>query len=147
MNRPRTIRALRIAWSVSWGIVAVLLFAVWVRSFAWDGVAFCKFGDSKTLMFRSIQGEVEVSTGFLTDAGAFALRVNPQVTRPSQPTWSYSVVRQRTSVRFPMWFPTLLAGTFFIVPIGGIVRRFSLRTLLIATTIIAVGLGLIAWLR
>src|SRR5262245_28922021 len=33
MDRPRLIRGLRIAWSVWWGILCVLLVAMWVRSY------------------------------------------------------------------------------------------------------------------
>ena len=33
MNRPRLIRGLRIAWSVWWGILCVLLVVLWVRSY------------------------------------------------------------------------------------------------------------------
>ena len=35
MNRPRLIRGLRIAWSVWWGILCVLLIVLWVRSYWW----------------------------------------------------------------------------------------------------------------
>jgi hypothetical protein len=43
---------------------------------------------------------------------------------------------------FPHWLPVLQCATFAAVPW---IRRFSLRTLLIATTLIAVVLGLIVW--
>src|SRR5262245_56059937 len=33
MTRPRLIRGLRIAWSVWWGILCVLLVVLWVRSY------------------------------------------------------------------------------------------------------------------
>ena len=36
MNRPRLIRGLRIAWSVWWGIVCVLLIVLWVRSYCYQ---------------------------------------------------------------------------------------------------------------
>src|SRR5262245_34901426 len=35
MNRPKLIRSLRIAWSVAWGLLAVLLCVLWVRSYWW----------------------------------------------------------------------------------------------------------------
>jgi hypothetical protein len=45
----------------------------------------------------------------------------------------------------PHWFLSALAATFAIVPwIHKLRWRFSLRTLLIATTLVAVGLGTIA---
>ena len=33
MNRPRLIRGLRIAWSVWWGILCVLLIVLWMNSY------------------------------------------------------------------------------------------------------------------
>ena len=34
-KRPMKHRKLRIAWSVAWGIAAVMLIALWVRSYWW----------------------------------------------------------------------------------------------------------------
>jgi hypothetical protein len=47
----------------------------------------------------------------------------------------------------PYWFCVLLLGTLVAVPWFPIKRRFTLRTLLIVTTLVAVMLGLIVWLR
>jgi hypothetical protein len=44
------------------------------------------------------------------------------------------------NVASPHWFLATLAGLFALVPW---MRRFSLRTLLIATTLVAVGLGIV----
>ena len=42
-DRPRLIRGLRIAWSVWWGILCVLLIVLWVRSYwRFDRVSFGK---------------------------------------------------------------------------------------------------------
>jgi hypothetical protein len=47
---------------------------------------------------------------------------------------------------FPIWFPITLVVLLGTVPWSGELNwRFSLRTLLIATTLIAVVLGLIVW--
>jgi hypothetical protein len=46
----------------------------------------------------------------------------------------------------PHWFPVLLFATFAAIP-WLVPRRFSLRTLLIATTLVAAVLGLAVWLR
>ena len=50
------------------------------------------------------------------------------------------------SVRFPYWFAVLLATGFAAFGMQKLTWRFSLRTMLIATTLVAVGLGLIVWL-
>jgi len=50
-----------------------------------------------------------------------------------------------TQLFFPFWL--LVAPTAFAAVAPWLQLRFSLRTLLIATTLVAVGLGLIVWLR
>jgi hypothetical protein len=35
-------RKLRIAWSVGWGVLTVLLIALWVRSYRWQDQVFHK---------------------------------------------------------------------------------------------------------
>lgn len=47
----------------------------------------------------------------------------------------------------PYWFSAILVGTIAAIPWTRSYNRFSLRTLLIAMTLVAVGLGLIVWLR
>ena len=50
----------------------------------------------------------------------------------------------------PLWLPVLLTASFAVLPWASSLsrlRRFSLRTLLIVTTLVAVLLGLIVWLR
>ena len=50
------------------------------------------------------------------------------------------------AVGMPHWFPLLILIAFATMPwVRYVGWRFSLRTLLIATTIIAVVLGLIVW--
>jgi hypothetical protein len=47
---------------------------------------------------------------------------------------------------FPYWLPVVLVGVIWFTIAFGIPRwHFSLRTLLVATTLVAVGLGLIVW--
>jgi hypothetical protein len=48
-------------------------------------------------------------------------------------------------VQAPYWFPVALGVTFAAA--SSLPRRFSLRTLLVATTLVAVVLGLIVWLQ
>jgi hypothetical protein len=50
-------------------------------------------------------------------------------------------------VVLPHWFALALIATGAAVPWMQWSKRFSLRTLLIATTLVAVMLGLIVWLR
>src|SRR5262245_58194231 len=60
MDRPRLIRGLRIAWSVWWGILCVLLIVMWVRSYylfdSWRG----PISRSTTFHFQSLRGNIDV---------------------------------------------------------------------------------------
>jgi hypothetical protein len=60
-----------------------------------------------------------------------------QVLTYSPPTQTYFLV--------PLWFPILLLAAAAALPWAHWLTRFSLRTLLIATTLVAALLGLIAW--
>ena len=130
-------RKLRIAWSVCWGVVAVLLCVLWVRSYSWidmTDVNVCSMGG------KLFVGESFVLTGRST--------LNPTTFSPPSrygvsslsPTM-YDLIAVGDGWVLPHWFPLLLCITFATAP--WLPRRFSLRTLLIVTTIVAVMLGVI----
>jgi hypothetical protein len=128
-------RKLRIAWSVGWGIGCLLLIVLWVRSY-WcaDTIAYKNFGIvSNRAMFY-----------FGQDDGAAT--ADPYMSSdPSDPNdigWNSEPPGQ-FFVSAPHW---LLALTCVALAAGPSMRwRFSLRTLLIATTIVAVVLGAVIW--
>jgi hypothetical protein len=156
-------RKLRIAWSVAWGIACVLLIVLWVRSYWWVDIVYYRPASKTLFLMRSDQGAVS--------CGDWSDRVGTMGDPPSlgwtRRRWPF---REGTEVancplfkrvfrwfdatslfgyQLPVWFPTIFFATFAVAP--WIVRdshwRFSLRTLLIATTLVAVLLGLIVWLR
>jgi hypothetical protein len=170
-------RKLRIAWSVAWGMVAVLPLVLWVRSYsrmdvvdfpdhrmtypasdwawitnvtsargqlAWAGSYLVKKGRSFwTWMTWPIRGGEmdfkDVSGKLLPSVLGFKYveRSPKTAQRPSQ----YLFV-------VPYYFPFLLTSSLSLAPWVRYVRyRFTLRTLLIVTTLVAVVLGLIVWLR
>ena len=53
----------------------------------------------------------------------------------------------RRAVLIPHWFPLLLVAILAAAPWMSWPKRFTLRTLLIATTLVAVVLGVIVWLK
>jgi hypothetical protein len=59
----------------------------------------------------------------------------------------YAVPRYHTTYRAPLWFLALAFGTLAMIPWLQWSNRFSLRTLLIATTLVAVVLGLAVAMR
>jgi hypothetical protein len=148
MNRPRLVRALRITWTAVWGIAAVLLVTMWVRSYWW--------AEEVTVPVPGGQ-----SIGLSTAPGSMAVVINPSWGTPPWivintvvdewiPTdYEHSRVggyfgSHANWVRAPFWFSLLIVAMFATLP--WLSWHFSIRTLLIATTLVAVALGLIAWL-
>jgi hypothetical protein len=147
-------RKLRIAWSVGWGLAAVLLIVLWVRSY--------NVCDIVSRLNPSMQG----TTFGSNDGAAYFIRmvVPPSpLLRPPQPPrmphgWKlysteanampqkfrWNVTRGKVNVSFPYWLLVAICATVAFVP--WVRTRYSLRTILIATTLVAVVLGLIVWL-
>jgi hypothetical protein len=138
------LRKLRIAWSVVWGMLCVLLIAFWVRSYwshdemAWD--------ISKSLIFTisSHRGELagQVVTTRLRPPMDLTYARRISMGRREGASWKYIDAHSTQIVFFPYWCPTLLAAVAAIATTPLLRWRYSLRTLLIATTLIAVVLGL-----
>jgi len=139
-------RKLRIAVSVFFGLLAVALCVLWVRSYHFADVL-CRH-----LLVSSEQGEINVSwndDGTATGQWMYSRIVVPwnpsnksYLPQPSPPFgWSYN--QHHASARFPHWSAMLAAAGFAAVP--WFRPRFSLRTVLIVTTLVAMVLGLVVW--
>jgi hypothetical protein len=162
-------RKLQIAWSVSWGVVAVLLCALWVRSY-WrdDGCNWYRLGHDDVFFFDSTMGRLRVQHelhAFENDGPEFFSDSKLAFTQsrgivespywvfdgggrgrlPSSASAGFGIGSNRLGwgVMLPHWFLVLTAGILAAVP--WIRPHFSLRTLLIATMLVAVGLGAIVW--
>lgn len=155
----RTLRYLRIAFTVFCGIVALLLIVFWVRSYWWLDGAMGSISPTKTLVVGS-------------NSGSFSVRLDDSIQphRYSGP-WRFdhtSLVQietgmkelgRTTSFRFPMfgfsgddfffshWF-VIIPFTVLSVALSRpwLPYRFSLRTLLIAATLGCIALWLAVWL-
>src|SRR5262245_7567786 len=55
-------RKLRIAWSVAWGVIAVLLCVLWVRSYWWMDAAF-RASATNVVHVTSLSGEIILTAG------------------------------------------------------------------------------------
>jgi hypothetical protein len=137
-------RKLRIVWSVVCAIACVLLVVLWVRSqYNWDSANGPLLG--KELIVTSRNGGVAVG---LSNRSISKWHVR-HLKEPTSPREGYSyalgfgVNAAIPAIFVPHWFTILLSAFLAIAP--WLRWRFSLRTLLIATTIIAVVLGLIVW--
>jgi hypothetical protein len=121
------LRYLRIAFSAVCGTLCVLLVMSWVLSYyAKDSFDFTAL--NRGVVVRSRNGSLGVKT-----------YVNVMVT----PRFHHRYYRGRFDV--PYWFPTVLFAIVGLIVAAPWIRqlrwRFSLRTLLIATTLVAVLLG------
>jgi len=137
-------RKLRIAWSVVCGIACVLLIVLWIRSYSsTDGVVW-QPTRSWFISSISLTGRICVITGSYenpSEIGSVPATNDPGLLGPD--SWDFIRDPEFDLVLFPHWFPIALFTAFAAAP--WLHWRFSLRTLLIATTLLALGLGLIAW--
>jgi hypothetical protein len=137
-------RKLRIAWSVTWGLVAMLLCVWWVRSYWWVDLV----GAPRTETW-SYFGKLDLhiySSDFTIGFGVSSDAANDSVFEPQRhaPAFDFHLTDDRVIVTVPHWLLILIcvaiaSSTWLSF------NRFSLRTLLIVTTLVGVGLGLVVY--
>jgi hypothetical protein len=132
-------RKLRIAWSVGCGIVTVLLIVLWVRSYQ-KPVLVVQSGHSILVMAGTI--EVDKRAEFYTAPTTDWQMKSDDISSLWKPQREnhYQYVSAATVA---IWWPVCPSIACAAAP--WFLRRFSLRTLLIATTLVAVVLGLAVW--
>jgi hypothetical protein len=154
-------RKLRIAWSALGGLAAALLLLLWVRSYFWSDIVQVGAGKSIFISFRGqsyFDGGVSFSPPFdlkpsekkdrailrgkVHVISIFVRLSSPLLAAANNIPNEFDIV-PFGHVAIPFWSLLLLALVLSAAP--WIPRRFSLRTLLIATTLLAVVLGLIVW--
>jgi hypothetical protein len=139
---------MRIAWSVAWGIICVVLIAMWVRSYghadslmrvSGDLTFYRLASDAGTFYFAAIvhKATPKVATPLVTAGWEY------QEFEPTRDTggskWLWYVAANEWHVGVPAWFTTFVVATLMLCP--WLPWQYSLRTLLIAVTLVAVGLG------
>jgi len=151
-------RKLRIAWSVFWGLACVLLLALWVRSY-WDSDSLSgSKSDSTYIVFSTMNGAVCVDA---TDNGfspfgvkkwEFIHGIPTHIIAPEHKLhfllpqyrrlegWTRS---DTFELLVPVWLIIFPFGITFTCP--WVSLRLNLLILLIATTLVAVVLGLAVW--
>ena len=146
MDRPRRIRGLRIAVSAVCGILCLLLVVLWVRSY-WrlDWVRLKQPGKS----LASLNGRLLFNDVFNINSGQLRYTGKLPYHQYVGKSGTLFIARRDAMIpvgvgtSIPYWPLVLALSTLTVGP--WIPHRISLRTLLIATTLIAVGLGLIVW--
>jgi hypothetical protein len=149
---PLRFRKLRIAWSVFWGVACVLLIVLWVRSYRDEDV----IPSTSEITLYSMHGTVvamcssdsavRANTPDDVVSGTRVIGlVPPAEFMPVQTKTGFYAHRwSRTFwiVQSPDWFLVLAIVFFATLPYVRWFNRFSLRTLLTATALVAVVLGL-----
>jgi hypothetical protein len=142
---PMRFRKLRITWSVGWGVACVLLIVLWVRSYSWVDIANQVMGHRVT----SMKGKIFVDENFFLIAKWRSTNVQ-HISRPFDlVTFSgHDLVFTPTysGINIRYWNLLLFASVLAVTPWLPYHRwRFSLRTVLIATTLVAVVLGIVVY--
>ena len=146
-------RKLRIAWSVGCVVVCgALLIALWMRSYSIRDSALWET-NKLALEINSIKGHAVVWLAFRPFDNEYVRIFHEKITRDDELRVKRGVLGffyfrgpDNTQIHVPLWFLTL-AVMAAVAVLPWIHWRFRLRTLLIATTLVAVVLGLIVWLR
>ena len=155
MNRPKLFKALRIAFSATCIVVAVLLCLLWVRSYddqyygliAWDN-SFelgSEYGYLAIFVGSDIWETTKESHWEFVDETDYTV-LFPIILEDVSPGlhW-YNDVDGSFWAAVPHVIVISMFAALAAVPWIRWSRRFSLRTLLIATTLVAVVLGLAVW--
>ena len=149
-------RKLRIAWSVGWGILCLLLIVLWVRSYwrtdsvqipCWHKYFFVISGEGLLYANPTFNSAQEPGFSVTTKPIKIPLLFVNDRSRYRDCYWVRSVTWLGTTMIYvPYWIPAVVlaaVGTIsWMIP-----SRFSLRTLLIGMTVFAVALGLIFALK
>ena len=147
-------RKLRIAWSVLCGIACVLLIVLWVRSYWWwdtvqgpllDGVQFSAGSHHGRLAIGTDAFEIAQSTELGATKCAIVLRNSRYFKQDYSIGFAFFHSDGSWAIHIPHWF-AIDGLAHSSRPHPWLRWRFSLRTLLIATTLVAVVLGLIVWM-
>jgi hypothetical protein len=137
-------RKLRIAWSVAWGLMAVLLIALWARSYTWGDRVWGRFSDATGFVLSSYEGRIQLflerNLGIFPWRIVYAEPVDRIGPRNYFPAIEFPLSRFASFWAVPYWLLLAVFSTLAAVP--RLRWRFTLRTLLIATTLVAVVLGL-----
>jgi hypothetical protein len=137
-------RKLRIAWSVAWGVACLLLIALWARSYSFED-----FVAKSRIELCSNRGTVMFIVRSTFSHPALFRRSAPLHNEILGPRnfayWQGKDFNNQdyTCLNLPHWFSILTLSAIAYVP--WLRWQFSLRALLIATTLVAVALGSIVY--
>ena len=142
-------RKLRIAWTIGWALLTLLLAAMWVRSYCYLESVPSSFGNVATVRGTIIVTWFDFAYAWNHDRYDWAVDQNTPwkwshdgPMRRWPPIRIYRTTNGVPRSEFDYWFLTpfaaLIAAAVWTRKLG---VAFSVRTLLIATTLVAAGLG------
>jgi hypothetical protein len=149
----------RIAASLFFAILAVAALALWVRSYSWADEFSCSCSRLFEIGGASVAGRV--GGGLQWDSNIQQFK-SWRIAHTAIQDWKaarddaesdlsgfggFGVVSHGGgfAIVVPHWFPLLVTLAFAVAAWRPRIYRFSLRTMLIATTAVAVAMGLIVW--
>ena len=145
-------RELRIAFSAACSIACVLLSVLWVSSYWKQYTVTWNITKNTALMTYSAAGGLFVYLGntqfkYPYEIDSYALDAETiKVFRASNAKKAFRIINEDGGVDTVIPLPLALSLTAAFAALPWLGYRFSLRTLLIATTVIAVALGIIVWM-
>jgi hypothetical protein len=137
-------RKLRIAWSVGWGMVAVLLCVLWVRSYWRSDVIEGPLSRTTRVSAESRYGGLSLGYSRGNFGEWYAQSYSPAYGWTNEQI-QFGARPPHLFVRLPYVLIISVMAMVATLPWITLSKRFSLRTLLIATTLIAVVLAVWAW--
>jgi hypothetical protein len=172
MEGSRLLRLVRIAVTALCLTACVLLTALWLRSYWRFDLAIFRIGNS-TLTVALCQGKTSSTIASVDRnfGGAKSLYISPGIWYTTTESWKMKILHDKPDgelgkrlqsatrprarinrveawrLTFPIWLLVIASGATSIALVLGKSWRFSLRTLLIAATLVALGMGLIVLLN
>ena len=152
-------RKLRIAWSVTWGAACMLLVALWIRSYSmwhqWFAPGGWQFSTADGYVYTGPLEDphlLPTFTGHWTHLSNEAQLPGDDLYVPQTTFLGFFTYHGSWNLLYiPYWFLVLATGASAAAPwmrAALQIRpfpRFSLRALFIATTLVAIVLGLLVW--
>jgi hypothetical protein len=156
-------RKLRIAWSVGWGVLCLLLIVLWFGSFFYSATLHLPISSTHVVEFWSVEGRMSffrtdspqeprirrlvVHSGRVESWLDYELWRHPHQISGRE-AFGFGIWNDWSALRVdaPCWFVTLIVALIGALPWMRFVKwRFSLRTLLIGMTVAAAVLGAVVY--
>ena len=139
-------RKLRIAWSVTCAVLCLSLIGLLIRSYTVADIFFLRTSPPVAFGATSDEGGLLVTfntspvqiAGMIPWHGSYT--PGP---KPSRKMWAYGPIPNGGYIQAPQLMFIFTAA--FAAAAPWLPLQFSLRTLLIVTTLVAVGLGVVVW--